>query len=551
MEKPKIDLLKKKYELHTPKKSPFVFFGKPLIIGIVIAATVGTIFSYQVNSTQEFNTTPEETGSFFSTIKRLVQSNDRALAGEDDGRVNFLLMGIGGKGHEGPQLTDTMLFASFKPSEGNIGLMSLPRDLSAPIPGYGYKKINHANAYGEVAKEDGGPILASRVVGDVLDQDVHYYVRVDFDGFAQLVDAINGLDVYVERSFTDLEYPTLGKELAECGEVREVEEVREEGEDGFSLKKLFGVDEEVGEVAPDFSLGEEVEEVATVAPQDYSCRFEVLNFQEGWTHMDGDTALKFVRSRHGNNGEGSDFARSARQQKILLAVKDKVFSASTLLNPSRINKILNTLDENISTNLSVWQIVRLAKELKELDTTNITHHVIDGSETSPVFATVLNGEYVLLPKNDDWTPLQSIAEQIFVPAEDQRRVFASNSDEKPRFVKIEIQNGTNVTGLAFRTSQLLDGYGFEVSKIGNAASRGYKHTVIYDLTDGQQPKELKALRDFLGAEVTLSATGWLISGDIVPREISVSSDQYEKLATDRNIDFLIILGENSSNLARR
>ncbi len=473
-----------------------------------------------------------------------MSSRDRELAGEDDDRVNFLLMGIGGAGHEGPQLTDTMLFASFKPSEGNIGLMSLPRDLSVPTPGYGYRKINHANAYGEQAKQGGGPILASRVVGDVLDQTIHYYVRVDFAGFAQLVDAIGGLDVYVERSFTDREYPTHGKEYATCSGVEE-EEVEEEK--SFRFIGLFNREsEEEVETESDSETSE-----ITVAPPDYSCRFEVLTFQEGWTKMDGETALKFVRSRHGDNGEGSDFARSARQQKILLAVKDKVFSASTLLNPSRINKILNTVEDNLSTNLSVWQIVRLAKELKGLDTTNITHHVIDASDNSPVFATVLNGAYLLLPKNDDWTPLQSMADQIFIPAEEQDRAFATNPDGKPRFVRVEIQNGTNVTGLAFRTSQLLDGYGFDVTKIGNAASRGYKHTVIYDLTDGKQPDELKALRDFLGAEVTLSATGWLVSGDIVPREISVSSDQYEKLATDKTIDFLIILGENSSNLARR
>ena len=86
--------------------------------------------------------------------------------------------------------------------------------------------------------------------------------------------------------------------------------------------------------------------------------------------------------------------------------------------------------------------------------------------------------------------------------------------------------------------------------VGNAASRGYEHTVIYDLTNGQRTQELKALRDYLQADVTLSTTGWMISGDIVPKELAFSSNDYEDLATQSNVDFLIILGENASSLAK-
>jgi hypothetical protein len=266
--------------------------------------------------------------------------------------------------------------------------------------------------------------------------------------------------------------------------------------------------------------------------------------------MEGETALKFVRSRHGNNGEGSDFARSKRQQKVILAVKDKVLSATTFLNPTRISKMMNALEKNIATNLDAWEIVRLAKELKNLDSQSITHHVIDASESSPLYATVLNGAYLLLPKNDDWSPLQRIADNIFTPDEELNATFAQAPEEKPKFVRVEIQNGTNITGLAFRASQLLDGQGFDVAKVGNAASRGYEHTVIYDLTDGQRAEELKVLRDYLQADVTLSAGGWLLSGEIVPKEITFTTDDSQTLTTEDNIDFLVILGESASSLAR-
>jgi polyisoprenyl-teichoic acid--peptidoglycan teichoic acid transferase len=544
MPKPKIDLLKEKYDLAAPRKTPFVFFGRSLTVLIGIAITTGLIFSYQVNSTADNNNFPSF--SLVSTIKHLVSANDRLLNGEEEDRVNILLTGVGGVGHDGPQLTDTIIFASLKPSTSEIAMMSLPRDMTVPIPGYGYRKVNHANAYGEIDEYGSGPALAAQVIGDVLDEEVNYYLRVDFDGFAEFIDAIGGIDIYVDQTFTDENYPSHGKEDDLCGydEVDE-EAVFADDEDVVELAEILDVDtEEKGLL----DLGAEASNQPEVI--DYSCRFESVTFYEGWTHLDGDTSLKFARSRHGNNGEGSDFARSRRQQKIILAAKDKVLTASTFLNPSRIKRMLDTLEENIATNLDVWELMRLAKTLKNLDASEITHHVIDASVDSPLYSTVLNGAYVLLPKNDDWSELQGIAEDIFNPYAGSTPAFAGNPDEKPLFVRVEIQNGTNITGLAFKTSQLLDGQGFDIVKVGNAQTRGFEHTVIYDLTDGQRSKELKALRDYLEADVTMSATGWMISGDIVPKGLTVTSDDQADLTTESNVDFLIILGENASALSR-
>ena len=190
-------------------------FGRHLTLIVVIAATAGIIFSYQVSTTSESTAFPDF--SLVSTIKHFVTSGSRELDGEDEDRVNLLLMGIGGEGHDGPQLTDTIIFASYQPSTGAIGMMSLPRDMSVPIPEYGYSKVNHANAYGEMNEPGSGPALASQVIGDVLSEDIQYYLRVDFDGFAEFVDAIGGVDVYVDNSFTDPNYPTLGREYDSCG----------------------------------------------------------------------------------------------------------------------------------------------------------------------------------------------------------------------------------------------------------------------------------------------------------------------------------------------
>ncbi|MBI4435171.1 LCP family protein [Candidatus Uhrbacteria bacterium] len=550
MEKPHVNLLKRHHTPRATKRSPALFFGRRLVVVVAILATVGMVFSYQISSTSE------SSGNFpslslFSTIRHLVSSSERDLDGEENDRVNFLLLGIGGAGHDGPQLTDTIIFTSYKPSDGSVAMMSLPRDMSVPIPNYGYRKVNHANAYGEMDDPGSGPRLASQVIGEVLDEEIHYYLRVDFAGFAEFIDAIGGVDVYVENGFTDANYPIDGKEYDECGSESSVisdlsvESDLENQEEPSELAEILAIDQEEEGI---LEKALEEENQPEVVP-DYSCRFESITFYEGWTHMDGKTALKFARSRHGNNGEGSDFARSERQQKIILAVKDKVLSASTFLNPSRISKMMDALKDNIATNLDVWEIVRLAGDLKDMSASKIVNHVVDASDASPLYATVLNGAYVLLPKNDDWSGLQNIAENIFTPDSELNTQFATAPEEKPKFVTVEIQNGTNITGLAFRASQLLDGQGFDVVKVGNAVSRGYEHTVIYDLTNGQRSEELKALRDYLQADVTLSATGWMLSSNVVPKEISFSSADYERLATQEDIDFLIILGETAGSFA--
>src|SRR3970282_549133 len=81
----------------------------------------------------------------------------------------------------------------------------------------------------------------------------------------------------------------------------------------------------------------------------FTCRYEELSFTKGLKHMDGTTVLKFVRSRHGTGGEGSDFARSARQQKVILAFRQKVLSTETLTSPQKIIDLSKTFGDTIDT----------------------------------------------------------------------------------------------------------------------------------------------------------------------------------------------------------
>ncbi len=122
------------------------------------------------------------------------------LRGEGDGRVNILLLGIGGSGHEAPNLSDTIMVASFDPKTKDVAMLSVPRDLYVKIPGKGYGKINSAHA-------SGGPATASKVVSKVIDQPIHYYAVVDFAGFKRAIDAVGGIEVTVDEPIYDPSYP--------------------------------------------------------------------------------------------------------------------------------------------------------------------------------------------------------------------------------------------------------------------------------------------------------------------------------------------------------
>ncbi|RMD50547.1 LytR family transcriptional regulator [Candidatus Parcubacteria bacterium] len=485
------NFLKEKYAAGNKKisKKAKKIGVKLLSFLLLVTAMGGMVFSYKISQSGQNENTNYESLSLFSSFRNLSGANEKSLTGENDDRINFLLLGVGGAGHAGPELSDTIIFASYKPSNGKVGLLSIPRDLTVPIPDYGYRKINHINAYGELQKEGYGPELASEIIGGLLNQPIHYYIKVDFAGFEQLIDAIGGVRIYVDNSFVDNTYP--------------------DGEDSV----------------------------------------KTISFEKGWQTMDGETALMYARSRHGSNGEGSDFARAQRQQKIILAVKNKLFSASTLLNPTKLNRLINTFQDNVDTNLTFWEIMKLAKEAGGIDFDNINTKVLEPGENGTLYATTINGAYVLLPKRDDWSPIQEIAANI-LNNESQNSIAQNddnNNDEPIDSARIEIKNGTSISGLAFQTSQLLANSDFTVVNIGNADSRDYKKTIIYDLTEGEKAEQLKQLQDFLKADVAMSPSGWIFSDTVVPRELTVETSS----ENEENIDFLIILGEDAENLVLR
>lgn len=138
------------------------------------------------------------------------------LKGEADGRINILLLGIGGANHPGGTLTDTIMVASIKPQTNEVAMLSIPRDMYVTVPGSGKDKINAAYAQGEQKKSGEGMNLAKETVSKTLDIPIHYTVRVDFEGFSKIIDVLGGVDVNVEEDLYDPFYPD-GKYYIEKG----------------------------------------------------------------------------------------------------------------------------------------------------------------------------------------------------------------------------------------------------------------------------------------------------------------------------------------------
>ncbi|HEX8965631.1 MAG TPA: LCP family protein [Patescibacteria group bacterium] len=297
---------------------------------------------------------------------------------ETNGKTNILLLGIGGGVHAGPNLTDTIIVASIDKQNNKITLISIPRDLWVTEVGDNGGKINEAYADGQMNNQQKGLQKAEAVVSKVTGLPIHYGLRIDFGGFVKVVDLIGGIDVTVADTLDDYHYPIDGQEDAICGHTQ-------------AEIQNFNATNPTEQQTWDF----------------FSCRYMHLHVPAGMQHMNGMTALAFVRSRHGIGNEGTDFARSRRQQLVIEAIRNKIFSLGIILNPSKVMAIYAVIQNSIDTDIpeSVFpSFISLAQKLK---TASIHTAVIDygdasqnrvGLLISPPISSTYYFEYVLLPR---------------------------------------------------------------------------------------------------------------------------------------------------------
>ncbi len=344
-------------------------YKKPLIVLLAFVLILIGIFVYK-------------TSSVYPVLVQLATNKGQQLK-ETNGRINILLLGIGGGSHDGPNLTDTIILASLDPKADKVTLISIPRDLWYPPI---QEKINDAYADG-VVNGQGGLNEAEAAIEKLTGQPIDYGVRIDFSGFVEAVNIVGGLDITVDNTFDDYQYPISGMENATCGLSQE----------------------EIQKYASDS---------ATQLVTDFPCRYMHVHFNKGPQHMDGQTALEYVRSRHAVQAvEASDFARSKRQEKVIKAFKDKVLSAQTLLNPEKLISLYDTLKSSIDTNIKQDEFASFIKLAQQMKNAKISSAVIDtgdpatnrpGLLINPPTSSVYNYAWVLTPRvgNGDFSEIQ-------------------------------------------------------------------------------------------------------------------------------------------------
>lgn len=249
-------------------------------------------------------------------------------------------------------LTDTIMLASFDLVNRKITLISIPRDIWIEEI---KAKINSAYHYGGIE-------LAIKHISEITGQKTDYYALVNFDSFEKIINFLGGIEVRVVRTFDDYKYPIAGKEKDLCNGDRT-----------------------------------------------YACRYEHLHFDAGLQTMDGLTALKFVRSRNSQGEEGSDFARSARQELIIQAVKDKILTTKLYFYPAKIGGLLKIIQEEIVTNIKSDQygsFGELAFRFRN-DFSNAKMVTLTEGEFLVHPKRHSSGQWVLLPKTGNWEELKA------------------------------------------------------------------------------------------------------------------------------------------------
>ncbi|MCA9369225.1 MAG: LCP family protein [Pseudomonadales bacterium] len=304
---------------------------------------------------------------------------------------SVLLLGYGGGTHEGGSLTDTMLLVYVVPREQRATLFSIPRDLWVELPtSEAEKKWSKINAAFAIGNDDskypdkpeqfsgmgGGGRMAKAVVSEILGIEVDYFAAINFAGFVSAYDSLGDISVYVPVTFDDEFYPIEGLENETCDKSEEDITALTATMSGYKLE------------------------------QEFTCRYEKLHFDAGLQVMDGETALKFVRSRHSEQ-HGGDFGRSQRQQALLAAVKNKLFTPAGLLQliPTAL-RMTNYVQTDVTPE-KIKEIITTHEGLSEyeLSTVRLTDDKGDDILKQTYSA---DGQYILVPTSGqgDWTSVR-------------------------------------------------------------------------------------------------------------------------------------------------
>jgi len=403
--------------------------------------------------------------------KDMVFAMGSDLKQDQNGYTNIVLLGDGGHVRDGADLIDTIMVVSMDFNNKTVSLLSIPRDYYLRYienKDYAGRKINelYRDFKNELGEEEAYGAYQD-VLSDIVNLDIHYYARFDFNAFVEVVDSLGGITVDVKEAIYDPYYPN-------------------ETDDGYTV-------------------------------------FEV---DAGIQEMDGETALKFVRSRKTT----SDFDRAARQQQVLMAVKDKVLSSDVLRSTKTIKRLYESIRSNLNTNMTLREMIAMSSFTKGFDQGRLASKVLhdDPSQDGGFLYTperkYYNGQFVLVPDGNSLDYLHRYADLIF----HQRDVLMNP-------VRIEVLNATKEPGIARTVTSFLGRFGFNIVNIDN----------LFDAEEERKYIEKSFIRynhwevDMEGNVIakhqsTLDALEAFVKGEPIP------SDEGE--VTPADIDISIILG---------
>lgn len=374
------------------------------------------------------------------------------LRGEGDGRVNILMLGRGGEGHDGPDLTDTILIASIDPVQKQAALLSIPRDLWVTPQGYGGTKINavFANAkYAALAKkaskqdsDNAGFAAIEKEIQKDIGIPIHYHVMVDFAGYEQAVNTVGGIDVNIDAANT----------------------VQEHMWDEITHKQYY------------------------------------LNVQQGMQHFDGQRALFYSRSRH--TSARGDFDRSERQRLMIVALKEKVLTLGTFSNPLKMSQLIDNFGNHVQTNMSsVNELKRLYDIGKTINSSDIASVGLADPPNDYLITGMYNGLSIVRPKAGltDFSDIQNFVRNKLKDG------YIANEN-----ATIAVVNGTDTGGLATKKAAELKSYGYNVVSVADAPTKGYQKTILVDLRNGQK----KYTKHYLEQRFSLGAVNSMPDSNI-------------------------------------
>ena len=420
------------------------------VVGLGLSALIIalTVFSVRtvVGLAQAFHTSP------IDALHQLIQGKSGSAIQNNEvhdlTRINIALYGYGGPPHDGPYLSDSIMVVSIQPQvtgPPRVAEISVPRDWYVPIDLGGGKRdhgrINQAyadgmNGDGPVPSSDqsAGASVANPTLSHLLGLDIKYFVGVDFSAFKEAVDAVGGVDVTVQNTFTDYQYPA-----GECV-------------DG------------------------------------HGCGYRTVHFDAGVQHMDGATALIFARSRHGNGGEGSDFARSKRQQLVTAAIKQKVLSIGGI---GRLPDLLSALGDHVKTNLTISDAEALYDLVKGVDPANVVHISLDDQNFLYECGYPRNcGAAFIYAHDSTYATISHFAASVFVDP---------SLLQNPVHITIEDGSGYG-NGASTRWTQIMGQLGWKLDDQGWTARTGM--TQVIDNSGGAGAPVARWFAAYFGVSVT-------------------------------------------------